>query len=155
MKPGRRVAAVAAAAASTIVVSAGGAHAQTGTGSLLGLINLPVVVGCFPTGQAGCGNSSGGGVTGAHTVLGDFTSVAAGQSGVATVFCPAGQVATGGGFDTFVPGGGSPDGFLVVASEPVTVVGSQTPTAWEVNAVNNSPSTVQFRASATCVDAAR
>ena len=75
-------------------------------------------------------------------VVGVEVGVAPGNVGTATVSCPSGQVATGGG------GGGGIAG--IAASVPLVAPGSTTPGGWAVVVSNQTTITVQAQAYAVC-----
>ncbi|MFF1759382.1 hypothetical protein [Streptomyces sp. NPDC058266] len=121
MKFRSKIAAIGVAATTVVLFNVSGAQAQDGGDGLLPILNgTPITLACFPVGQVGqgnqfegtqninCGQSSaapaeggnGGGVTGAQVVEDGGTHVPGDQFGTDEVHCPAGKVATGGGFTT-------------------------------------------------------
>ena len=175
MKSTNKFAAIIAAAASTVLICAGGAHAQNRDGSLLGILDTPsIVLGCFPTGQVGQGNSfqgtqnvscspsatapagnggsGAGGVTGAEIVQGPSIQLEPGQRGDVSADCPDGKIATGGGYYAFAPTG--TNAFRADFSQPLSLAGSNEPVTWFVDGVNEGTGTLTVHAYAVCVDSA-
>ncbi|RSS81153.1 hypothetical protein [Streptomyces sp. WAC06614] len=155
----KRISGIAAAMVSAAVLTMTGAGAAQADG-LLGDLLSPLVCGLqnnvngdnnqvaqTGTCHQASAQSGGGGVTGAQQVRGGGTQIAPGQYGRDTAFCPAGKVATGGGYDSF-PGGFRPENeqFLPATTEP--------PNNWSVYGVNEGTQPVTVTAIAICVDAA-
>ncbi len=107
------------------------------------------------TNTGGSGGNGGGGVSGAQVIAGSGTTIAPGAFGSSYAYCPEGQVATGGGFDSSEPGDAEPGGFRVTYNQPITVLGEgPTPRSWSVSGYNESEGDVFLRAWVVCVDEA-
>lgn len=142
-------------AAVLIGLGSGSAHADDD--SLLALLGLPsVTVACFPSGHVGQGNTftgtqpvncgqsaqatapeGGGGSKGRQQYSGDGVTIAPGESGFAVAACPAGKVATGGGYDTF------PRGFRAEAERYIQAT-FESPSSWTVRGLNEGSEPVSL-----------
>lgn len=170
MKLPKRIITVCAAVAAATFLGGTAAHADGDGGLLgLGLLNTPsITLACFPAGQVGSGNSftgnqnincaqsaeatapagnSGGGVTGAEQVSGTSVTIPPGGSTFVSAYCPAGKIATGGGF---VGSGSIREG----RSEATTVLGSGQPVGWNVELINEGSVAQNGFATVVCVDSA-
>jgi hypothetical protein len=170
VKPAKRIITICAAVAATTFLGGTAAHADGDGGLLgLGLLNTPsITLACFPAGQVGSGNSftgnqnincsqsaqatapegsRGGGVTGAELVFGNLVTIPPGESRELTVDCPAGKIATGGGFD------GGPD-IREAGSIGVTAFGTPYPVAWRETLVNEGSEAQNAYPNVVCVDSA-
>jgi hypothetical protein len=169
VKLGKRLAASCAAVGAVIFLGAGSAHAQD-EGGLLDLLGNPsITLFCFPVGQMGHGNTVGGnqtvscsqtatqtnttpaptptppngngGVTGREVVEAEPTTVEPNTGNSSRAECPAGKVATGGGY---------------IASSNLRV-GATVPLAtpaqgWGASADNISQTDGSIRAYVVCVN---
>ncbi|MFE1559441.1 hypothetical protein ACFW6V_31190 [Streptomyces sp. NPDC058734] len=153
-----------AAAVTALLLGAGSAHAAEGD-SLLSLLDLPsITVACFPTGQAGAGNTftgtqnvncsqsaqqstsgSGGGLTGYEVVSRTNECVRDATCGI-TLRCPDGKKVTGGGVYVNPQG---PDTHVVRSG---TVPGEDN-TRWDGVIQNDSTRPVDFTVQAICANA--
>ncbi|MEU9083020.1 hypothetical protein [Streptomyces sp. NPDC048357] len=166
--------AICAAATAAVIIGTTAAHADGDGGLLgLGLLETPsITLACFPSGQVGAGNTHTGnqniscsqsstasgtgngseGVTGAQTVISDnVVFVPQNEVREATVTCPEGKIATGGGHST------SAGVFVAQESRPLTGLEPPTntlPIGWYVQGTNTSVQVADLRVWAVCVDAA-
>jgi hypothetical protein len=173
LKLAKRLATITTATTAALLCGAGGAHAQ-GDGGLHSLLGSPsIVLACFPAGQVGQGNTfngtqnvncnqsatttttnpptGNGGVTGYEVVTAGATASPGGADAHATVYCPEGKVATGGGF--FV---GTSTQWANESSWPVTA--DQNPeglSGWQAEATNVGTELGGITVYAICVDAAQ
>ncbi|MGW7102349.1 hypothetical protein [Streptomyces sp. NPDC054838] len=160
MKLARRIVAVPVAAVAAVLLTAGTAAAD---GELLSLLDGPsVAVGCFPAGQVGVGNTFSGtqneqcsqsatqtnpatpgnnGATG-REVVDNTVSVNPGENMQVDAVCPAGKVATGGGFNTSGPQ------MEIEASVPLSAPDQ----GWRVIAFNMSTTSLPLTAFVVCVN---
>lgn len=164
MKLTRALAAACTAATAALLLGAGAAHAAEDD-SLLSLLDLPsITVACFPTGQAGAGNTftgtqnvncsqsaqqsttngSGGGLTG-YEVVSRTNECLAGYTCGTTLRCPDGKKVTGGGVYVNPQG---PDTHVVSSG---TVPGEDN-TRWDGTIQNDSTGSVDFTVQAICAD---
>ncbi|MGW7455819.1 hypothetical protein [Streptomyces sp. NPDC054787] len=165
MRLTRGLALVCSTATTAVILSAGGAAADD---DLISALNNPAVGAvCHPSGQMGLGNTfngtqnvscaqstdqtvttptppADGGVTGTEVAESEVVDVPSGGTAGATAECPAGKVATGGGFT-------QSGGLIVIHNAPY----GSPPTGWSVVVSNPAANPPGFlRAWAVCVDAA-
>lgn len=87
------------------------------------------------------------GPTTTEVVRGELVVITPGGNEVATVFCAAGQVATGGGFDL------SNQAAIITSSAPNPAVSGAEPTGWIVGATNTAAFDIGLTALVVCAPA--
>ncbi|MGW7454375.1 hypothetical protein [Streptomyces sp. NPDC054787] len=158
----RKMSRIAASLVSAAVLTMTGAGTAQADG-LLGDLLSPLVCGmqnnvmgnnnhvsqsgtCDQTAAPTPGNGGGGGVTGAQQYVGQAVQIAPGQSGGAVANCPAGKVATGGGYQGSTDFRPTSESYLQATNEP--------PTSWTVSGVNEGTQPASLLPVVICVDAA-
>lgn len=106
-----------------------------------------------PPGEQGAQGEPGiGGVSGVEKVIGDQVTIASGERDTASASCPAGKVATGGGYF-------ATKDLISVLDDPAVLVDSSAPTVdspptgWFASALNGTGDSIRLRAFAICVTA--
>jgi hypothetical protein len=118
-----------------------------------GLAGIPGLLSALLGAGRGCttGPPGSSGVTGAQMIRSDFREVTPGQTADIFVFCPEGQVATGGGFEVRDSQQGR---IRVTGSGPLSTTGTGQPTQWLVSVINEGEDNSNVAAWVVCVDSA-